>query len=183
MKVETVFTPAFETETAMETASPVPEPTATPEPTAKPKVSTPPQFQNTATLPPESSQLINPKKATYERFGFDKAQKKLLEEAAAEGKSLPILYATTNGGEYILSRTEYTSCVIDVFNCPQEWALDEASAGMRVRGNSSGYYGDVEKIKANPVPYRIKFDKKTNLLGLNDGAKCKSWVLLKAGTT
>lgn len=175
VEVETVLaTPALE---PTATPEPTPEPTATP----KPKVSTPPQYQNTETIAPESEQLINPKKATYERFGFDKAEKQALEAEAAQDKELPIVYITTNGGEYILSRTEYTSCVIDVYNCPEEWVLDEASAGIRVRGNSSGYYGDVEKIKANPVPYRIKFDKKTSMLGLNSGAKCKSWVLLKAG--
>ena len=177
VQVKTVLaTPAIR-----ETETPIPTPSPEPTPSVRPTVSTPPQFQSEETLPPENEQLINPKKATYERLGFDKEQKKALEEMAAEGKNMPILYVTTNGGEYILSRTDYSSCVIDVFNCPEEWALDEASAGIRVRGNSSGYYGDVEKIKANPVPYRIKFDKKTNLLGLNSGAKCKSWVLLKAG--
>jgi len=33
---------------------------------------------------------------------------------------------------------------------------------------------------ANPVPYRIKFDKKTNVLGLHNGEKFKDWVLLKS---
>ena len=175
VQVKTVLATPAVRETVISTPSPQPTPSV------RPTVSTPPKFQSTETLPPESQQLINPKKATYERLGFDKEQKKALEETAAEGKKMPVLYVTTDGGEYILSRTEYSSCVIDVFNCPEEWALDEASAGIRVRGNSSGYYGDEEKSKANPVPYRIKFDKKTNLLGLNSGAKCKSWVLLKAG--
>ena len=58
--------------------------------------------------------------------------------------------------------------------------INEASAGIKVRGNSSAYYGDVSQILANKVPYRIKFDKKTNMLGLNNGAECKSWVLLKS---
>ena len=177
IQVETVFiTPQI-----TETETPVPAPTPSPTPTGKPTVSTPPQFLSQETLPPKKEQLINPKKATYERMGFEKAEKIRMEETAKEGKNLPIIYVTTKNAEYILSRTEYTSCVIDVYNCPEKYILDEASAAMRVRGNSSGYYGDVEKIKANPVPYRVRFDKKTNLLGLNDGAKFKNWVLLKAG--
>ena len=149
--------------------------------TPAPAVSTPPQFQSLETLPPKSKQLINPQKATYERLGFNKEEKKAFEESIAQDKTFPIICVTTDNGEYILSRTVYSSCVIDVFNCPEAWVLDEASAGIRIRGNSSAYYGNEEKIMQNPVPYRIKFDKKTNLLGLNNGAKAKSWVLLKAG--
>ena len=69
---------------------------------------------------------------------------------------------------------------MDVFNCDEKLEINEASAGIKVRGNSSAYYGDVSQILANKVPYRIKFDKKTNMLGLNNGAECKSWVLLKS---
>ena len=57
----------------------------------------------------------------------------------------------------------------------------DVAGGIRVRGNASAYYGDVDKIRKNTVPYRIKFSKKQNMLGLNDGAECKSWVLLKTG--
>lgn len=183
IKVEFVF----DSSSAVKAPSPAPRATSgpTPAPTPKaeerPAVITPAKFQSAETLPPETAQVINPEKATYERFGIDKSKKKTLEDAAAEGKQLPILYVTTEGEQYILSKTEYSSCVIDVYNCPEEWALDEASAGIRLRGNSSSYYGNVEKIMANSVPYRIKFDTKTNLLGLNSSAKCKSWVLLKAG--
>ena len=52
------------------------------------------------------------------------------------------------------------------------------TGGVRVRGNSASYYGNVSMIRTHQVPYRIKFDSKVNLLGLNDGAKCKSWVLM-----
>lgn len=159
-------------------------PTAEPEPSAAlldVTSYTPPQFLSEELFEKENSPIVNPKKASYARYGLDPEAMSAFEAEAAEGKQLPILHVSTEGGEYILSRTEYSSCVIDVFNCPEEQELREGSAGIRVRGNSSGYYGDVEKIKANPVPYRIKFDKKTNLLGLNGGAKCKNWVLLKAG--
>ena len=162
--------------------SPTPVPTAapTPEPTSA-KISTPPQFENTETLPPETSQIVNPKKATYARYGIDGDEMQALRESLSQEREMPVIHISTKDQAYILSRDEYTSCIIDVFNCEDQWVVEEASAGIRVRGNSSGYYGDVEKIMNNSVPYRIKFDKKTNLLGLHGGLKFKSWVLLKSG--
>ena len=176
VEVQTVLvTPEIE-----ETPAPTPEPTVTPVPVSA-IVSTPPKFENTETLPPEKSQIINPKKATYERFGIDKEENQAFEDTIAGQWKLPVIHVCTKDQEYILSREIYTSCIINVFNCPDEWRLDELSAGIRVRGNSSGFYGDVEQIMNNRVPYRIKFDKKTNLLGLSGGAKSKSWVLLRSG--
>ena len=148
-------------------------PAEEPAPDAEPETSAPARFQDTTPLPLKTNQVINPVPATYKEL------KKAFEEEAAQGKNLPIICVTTKGSEYIVSRTEYIPCVIDLYNCPEKWVLDEASAGIRVRGNASSYYGDAEQIKANPVPYRIKFDTKTSMLGLNFGAKCKNWVLLK----
>ena len=65
---------------------------------------------------------------------------------------------------------DYTTCSVSVTNCQEKYGLDGIAAGIRLRGNSTRY---VDK-KA----YRIKFDKKQNLLGLNEGQKFKSWVLL-----
>ena len=82
--------------------------------------------------------------------------------------TLPAISINTNGP---ISKTdEYTSCTVSVFNVGEDMALSGVTGGIRVRGNASAV--------ANPPPYRIKFDKKQNLLGLNDGAKTKSWVLL-----
>ena len=118
---------------------------------------------------------------TYESLGVDGEAKAEFEAETSANTSLPVINVTTNNNsELILSKEVYTDCVVDVFNAGEEYELDQVSAGIRVRGNSSAYYGDVEQIKRNPVPYRIKFDKKQNMLGLNDGAKCKSWVLLKS---
>ena len=132
-------------------------------------------------LPVAPSQVVNEEPATFESLKVDKAAKKAFEEEVAAETDLPIINITTNeNSELILSKEVYTSCVVDVFNCDDEFVIDEKSAGIRVRGNSSAFYGDVEQIKKNTVPYRIKFDKKQNMLGLNDGAECKSWVLLKS---
>lgn len=92
---------------------------------------------------------------------------------------IPIVLVDTNGVN-ITSLKNYVDCTVDVINVEEHYKIDSADAGIKVRGNSSAYYGDVEQILKNQVPYRIKFDKKTNMMGLNDGAECKSWVLLKA---
>ena len=130
-------------------------------------------------LPVQPEQVINETPATYAKFGINKNLKKAFQTKASQNVKLPIINVTTNN-EDIVSREEYVSCVVDVFNCEKSQIIDEASAGIKVRGNSSAYYGDVEEILKNQVPYRIKFDSKTNMLGLNNGAKCKSWVLLKS---
>lgn len=118
---------------------------------------------------------------TYDTLEVDREAKQQFEQNIAAKTKLPVINVTTyQNQEWILSRDTYTNCVVDVFNVDESMELDEVSAGIKVRGNSSAYYGDEEKIKKNPVPYRIKFDKKQSMLGLNDGAKCKSWVLLKS---
>lgn len=106
-------------------------------------------------------------------------EKNAFYESISKGYDIPIISVYTLDRAEILSKEEYVTCVVDVFNCPEEFLIEEAAAGIRVRGNSTSYYGDVEQMRENKVPYRIKFDKKTGMLGLNEGAKCKSWVLLK----
>lgn len=128
-----------------------------------------------------SKQKFISKSHTYEKLNVDRNDKQEFELAVSKENELPIINITTsNNNELILSREIYTDCVVDVFNTNDTYELDEISAGIRVRGNSSAYHGDIEMIKSNSVPYRIKFDEKQNMLGLNNGAKCKNWVLLKS---
>lgn len=132
------------------------------------------------TLPATTKQVINSEPATYESLSADKAEKESFKKKVRSESKIPVISVTTAPDDMIASREKYTSCVVDVFNCDEKLEINEASAGIKVRGNSSAYYGDVSQILANKVPYRIKFDKKTNMLGLNNGAECKSWVLLKS---
>lgn len=77
---------------------------------------------------------------------------------------LPIINIDTYG-EGIYSKEDYTDMVFSIENCMDE--LSEVTGGIRLRGNSTMLF---EK-----KPYRIKFDKKQSLFGLEDS---KSWVLL-----
>lgn len=89
---------------------------------------------------------------------------------------LPVVWIDT-GGKEVLSKTDYVNCTISIYNAPQSMSMDAQKSSIRLRGNASSYYGNTSKIRANPVPYRLKFDEKINMLGINNGAKCKSWVL------
>ena len=105
---------------------------------------------------------------------YDRNRDQILaeQEAIAAGKDFPCVYIYTQEEQEILSREEYVPSVIDVFNCAKENTLS-AAGGVRVRGNSTADQG-AEK------PYRIKFEKKQNMLGLHGGRKYKSWVLLRS---
>ncbi len=84
-------------------------------------------------------------------------------------ETMPILHVQANGVA-IKSKEEYVPCRISLDAENDQHDLTDLSAGIRVRGNSTS--------RRPKKPYRIKFDSKQNLLGMNDGAKCKSWVLL-----
>ncbi len=64
----------------------------------------------------------------------------------------------------------YYDCKISVDNCEKDYELTNVVAQIKIRGNYTANYPK--------KPFRIKFDKKQKMLGLNNGAKCKSWVLL-----
>lgn len=88
-----------------------------------------------------------------------------------EKYTAPCVYITTEEGREILSREEYVPAVIDVFGGGEAYRLT-APGGVKVRGNSTA--------NGDEKPYRIKFDKKQNMLGLHGGEKYKSWVLLRS---
>ena len=64
---------------------------------------------------------------------------------------------------------EYVDATVVVDNCEEEYELEYA-AQVKARGNGSLNY--------SKKAIRIKFDKKQNMLGLNNGTKFKNWVLL-----
>ncbi len=107
----------------------------------------------------------------YQQY-MDQKEKyiKRYEKLCAE-MTLPIVSIITLDNKEILSKEEYVTSVVDVFNCEEEYSFS-ASGGVKVRGNSTA--------DGNEKPYRIKFDSKQNMLGLHNGAEYKSWVLLRS---
>ncbi len=66
----------------------------------------------------------------------------------------------------------YESCSITLTDKGSTVLLNEVPAQVKVRGNWTTSY--------DKKPLRIKFTESQNLLGLNDGATMKNWVLLAA---
>ncbi len=111
--------------------------------------------------------------AVSELYGAFSAQISGNKKDCSKQKTAPCIYITTEEKRSILSKDEYVASVIDVFNCDAEYELS-AAAGVKVRGNSTADQSEDEK------PYRIKFEKKQGMLGLNGGQKLKRWVLLRS---
>ena len=79
---------------------------------------------------------------------------------------LPVLYLDTDGGEQIVSKTEYLAATLEVWD--GEAGLGEPLVcSVRGRGNTTWTWPK--------KPYLVKLDKKESLLGMN---KHKRWVLL-----
>lgn len=88
----------------------------------------------------------------------------VFEDEFVSGK----LSIVTEGDAEILSKENYVKCVVSLTHDNAEWNLEEVSAGIRGRGNSTWKWYPKK-------PYRIKFDKKQKVMGLD---AAKSWVLL-----
>ena len=114
----------------------------------------------------------------YRMFGLSRTERQQFYSEISSEYDLPIIHVSTENEQEVLSKEEYVNCIVEIFNCEEEYVMDATSAGIRVRGNASAFYGDEDKIRENGAPYRIKFTSKQSVLGLNDSAKCKSWVLL-----
>ena len=94
--------------------------------------------------------------------------------SVVENNGLPNIKVTTSTGsdpDYH-DKTNYTTMTTSIDNCESKYVVTNQTGGIRARGNSTNY--DI----VSKHPWRLKFDSKINLLGLNDGQKYKSWVLL-----
>lgn len=119
----------------------------------------------------------------YEMFGLNRSQRQAYYDQISNTCSLPIIHISTENKKEVLSLDNYVNCLVEIMNCEDEYVMDAVSGGIRVRGNASAYYGKVDELRKNGAPYRIKFTHKQSVLGLNDNARCKSWVLLKTYET
>lgn len=64
----------------------------------------------------------------------------------------------------------YKSCAVSTAGDDSVDLISDCEGQIKIRGNSTA--------EGDKKPYRIKFTKKQPMLGLNDGNKFKSWVLL-----
>ncbi len=141
---------------------------------AKPQTTTTTKPQTTTTTASNIPEELQPSaddspvmaqyKEKYESF------MKFMEKIEKD-RTTPTINITTLDRQQILSKEFYVDSVVDVFNCDEQFRLT-AEGGVKVRGNSTA--------EGSEKPYRIKFEKKQNMMGLHDGEKFKSWVLLKS---
>lgn len=83
---------------------------------------------------------------------------------------MPRLDIRTDNGRDITSKTEYTHGTATLSQCPEKYAFENVGLNIRARGNST--------FVAPKKPFRLKFDEKQEMLGLNGGRAYKSWVLM-----
>ena len=93
-----------------------------------------------------------------------------------ENVGLPRIDITTETGEepYYKEKEEYTNMTASMSNAGK-WNFENKTGGIRVRGNSTN------QASVNKRAWRLKFEKKINMLGLNagpEGKGFKSWVLM-----
>ena len=93
-----------------------------------------------------------------------------------ENVGIPRVDVVTENGEdpYYKEKEDYTNMAASVSNAGQ-WNFSNKTGGIRVRGNSTN------QSNVNKRAWRLKFDNKINMLGLNGGPKSKgfkSWVLM-----
>lgn len=88
-----------------------------------------------------------------------------------EPVSLPRIYIETEGGQEIVSRSEYLKMTLSAEGTPGgAYDLQDLSGQIRGRGNSTWDFCEKKS-------YRIKLDLKVNLLGTGDGGD-KDWALI-----
>ena len=112
------------------------------------------QKEATAKIFNESHELIETKKAhinIIENTGFAN------------------IYIDTNNAP-IEDKENYVPMTMKIDNCSSKYLLNDVQGNIRLRGNGTLTY--------DKKAYRLKLDSKANLLGLNNNAKCKSWVLI-----
>ena len=94
----------------------------------------------------------------------------LEDPSAIAREEMPRIDINTEGGVDITSKDVYVRATISVSRCEDKYIRTNLEGGIRARGNST--FGAPKK------PYRIKFDQKQNLLGLNGEKHFKNWVLM-----
>lgn len=84
--------------------------------------------------------------------------------------NIPTLYITTTTGRDPADKENYLNCTVKLVDESGTTTYKLTNDGIRGRGNTTWDY-------AKKKPWRLKFNKKTELLG-GDFAKAKSWTLL-----
>ena len=91
-------------------------------------------------------------------------------EPETDAKPMPRLDIYTDDGGDVTSKDVYKHGTATLSGCHEKFAFEGVGVNIRARGNST--FGAPKK------PFRLKFDAKQEMLGLNGGKAYKSWVLM-----
>ena len=91
-------------------------------------------------------------------------------EPETDERPMPRLDIYTDDGGDVTSKDVYKHGTATLSNCHEKFAFEGVGVNIRARGNST--FGAPKK------PFRLKFDAKQEMLGLNGGKAYKSWVLM-----
>lgn len=91
-------------------------------------------------------------------------------EPETDERPIPRLDIYTDDGHDVTSKDVYKHGTATLSNCHEKFAFEGVGVNIRARGNST--FGAPKK------PFRLKFDAKQEMLGLNGGKAYKSWVLM-----
>ena len=91
-------------------------------------------------------------------------------EPETQSATMPRLDIYTDDGRDVTSKDHYKHAVATLSDCDERFAFEDVGVNIRARGNST--FGAPKK------PFRLKFDRKQEMLGLNGGKAYKSWVLM-----
>ena len=91
-------------------------------------------------------------------------------EPETDARPMPRLDIYTDNGQDVTSKDTYLHGTATLSECHEKFAFSDVGVNIRARGNST--FGAPKK------PFRLKFDAKQEMLGLNGGRAYKSWVLL-----
>ena len=91
-------------------------------------------------------------------------------EPETDAVPMPRLDIYTDDGHDVTSKDHYKHGTATLSNCHEKFAFENVGVNIRARGNST--------FHAPKKPFRLKFDAKQEMLGLNGGKAYKSWVLM-----
>ena len=91
-------------------------------------------------------------------------------EPETDAVPIPRLDIYTDDGHDVTSKEEYKHATATLSDCDAKYAFENVGVNIRARGNST--------FHAPKKPFRLKFDAKQEMLGLNGGRAYKSWVLM-----
>ena len=104
----------------------------------------------------------------------------LPEDIVYPEESLPKVHITTENGFQVVSKKEYSECTFrlelnDRYSQYTSTFTDEDGGGAQIRCRGNATYNNPEMKAKNKYSYKIKLDKKADILGLG---KSKHWYLI-----